>query len=296
MIPAGRLPTNPLFIGILFKLGSELAYVFLWIFTKLLGPDYPTGQVVFIRTLVAFLPLLVLMHIQGGWTRLRVNNLKGMVFRLALGCGSVFCAVYAVTRLPLATSAGLIYTIPIFTCIFGVMLLKERPRLGVWIAILAGFGGMLLILQPFGTAGVGFAGFVAVMQALLFALSLVMSKALLKSENSLAITFYANAMNCVIGAVTCLFAFQAIPMADWPVLFGLGVCAAFGLYLTTHAYTYASVSELAPYEYTGLLWSLMFGFLIWHEVPGPLMLLGAAVIVASGLYVTLGAVRAAKQG
>lgn len=205
--------------------------------------------------------------------------------RTALVATSMLCFFEAMRYLPLATLVAISFGAPLFMTALSVPLLKERVGLHRWCAVIVGFAGVIVIARPGAAETFAPASLLAIFASAVYALAMVAMRKMVRTESDGALMFWQNLGVFAVCAVLAPFLWQPL---DWATL-GLIVLMA-GLVwvsqqLTIRAFRLAPVGVVAPFHYTELLWAALFGWAVWRELPGDHVWLGAAIVVASGLYV-----------
>jgi drug/metabolite transporter (DMT)-like permease len=277
--PASILPA----IG--YKLASAALFTCMSALIKQLGDQYPVGQIVFVRSFFAMIPVLWLVHRLGGFRVLRTERLGGHLRRSGSGLVSMFCGFTALSLLPLATATALGYAAPMFITILAIPLLGETVRIYRWSAVVMGFIGVLLVVHPSPATGISFGALVALAGALATAFAMVSIRKMADTESNVTIVFYFTLSGAVVGAATLPFVGVWPDLIDIPILVTVGVLGGIAQILMTKAYQLAPASVIAPFDYASLIFALGLGFLAWGEFPTPIELLGTAVIVSSSLFI-----------
>lgn len=275
---------------------STLSFSMMTVLAKLLGSSIPFMEMVFFRSFFA-LPLMILIGLRGRVT-LRTRRFPGHVARACTGLAATTCMFFSATVLPLGEQQALTYGTPIFVTLLAIPFLGERPGPHRWGAVLVGFLGILVIALGPGLLGemrvpppgiaewVMIAGYIAaVMHGLCAASTTLLVRQLSATESSTVIVLWQSILMTVMSGLILPFVWVTPTATEWLLLIGIGVVGCIGQLLSTEAYSSAQVSSLGPYTYTALLWAALFGWLIWGDVPGITMILGAAMIVAAGLYI-----------
>jgi len=215
----------------------------------------------------------------------------------------------AFPALPLAEAVALFFTSPIFVTILAAAFLREKVSWKSWGAVIAGFVGVLIILRP-GSGLFEPAALLSLLSAAAYALSMVLARRYSADESTTVMAFYVNGVYMVAAAgVALVFHLLGITQAAHPsleflvrpwampnltdlALMGLcGVIAALGMTLLTHAYRLARANLVTVFEYTGMLWVPLWGFLFFQEIPKWTTVIGTLIIIAAGIF----AVRSAKN-
>lgn len=271
---------------------------------KWLAGDYPLSQVMLTRSVTAVPIMLVFVHLDGGLRTLFTPGTRAMIGRGLIMFVAYFAYYIALPALPLATTVALYFSAPLFITILSVVLLKEHVGPRRWIALALGFFGVALMLQPEGT-GFEWAALLVLLSGFAYALSMIAARVLGGQETGAALAFWGNAvfllLSLVISATLGSGAYEGgathpslgfllrgwvTPTAfDLSLMMATGVVAAMGLTLLTQAYRIAEASVVTPFEYTAMVWSVIYGWIIWQDWPRVLDWIGIAIIIGSGLYI-----------
>ena len=276
---------------------------------KQVSGAYPLTEVVVIRSMVAIPILLLLVQFEVGWRAVISPDFWLLAARAALMFVAYTAYYMAFPALPLADAVALYFTVPLFVTALAGPFLGERSGWPVWTAVAVGFVGVLVMLRP-GSGLFEPAALLSLVAAAMYATSMLMARRLGVAQAASVMAFYQNWVFFAGAAATALLLDQlGIVRADhpslsflvrpwvWPSLWdGLliascGVIAAAGTLLLTSAYQVARASLVTSFEYTGILWAPLWGFLFFAEVPRPTTIAGAALIVVAGLV----ALRVAKR-
>lgn len=254
----------------------------------------PVGQLVFWRSCVALLPILIYMTVRGELGRsLRTRYPHKHLIRGLLGCAVMFFSFISLAYLAVGPATALSYLAPILSVFAAIVFLRERPGLIVFLGVLLGFGGILLMLYPSlvgaevrdGTL-IGVAAGVAM--AATNALSRVQVKDLTRTDPPASIALSFAVICTLVGLTTALFGWAELDQRAVLLLAGAGLLGGVGHVLMMEAVARAPVSVLAAYEYTGIIWAFAFDALllgvaldIW-SVGGAVVVVAAAALVAQG--------------
>ena len=297
--PAGDAPLR----GIVFLVSGMSLFAVQDVIIRLLSDSYAAVEIVFVRSLVAILPALAIAYFENGRLLLRsrrpyLNILRGITSFVS------YTAYYlALAKLTLADTVTLYYSCPLFVTALAGPLLAEKVGLRRWLAVLAGFAGVAVMMQP-GSSTLEPAAALAIFAALCYALSILMTRRIGQGDAGATMALYVNAtyLVCSLGVGLAIgdgrfdteghaslqFLFRAWHIPDW-YGFGLmaicGLIAAIGFYCLSQAYRLGPVSVVAPFEYCTLPWAILWGFVFWQEIPGWSTGVGIVLIVGSGLYI-----------
>jgi drug/metabolite transporter (DMT)-like permease len=268
---------------------------------KQVSGAYPLTQVVFVRSCVSVPILLWLVQREGGWQTIFSSPLAPLLLRALIMLGAYTAYYMAFPALPLADAVALYFTVPLFVTALAGPFLGERSGWRVWAAVLLGFVGVMVMLQP-GSGLFEPAALLSLLSAALYGSAMLMARSYGSSVSAAVMAFFQNAV-FLIGAGMAALMFQALhfEQASHPSVVFLvrpwvalaprdaalmsfcGVVSAAGTVLLTNAYRVARASTVTPFEYTGMLWAPLWGFLFFSEVPRATTVAGAAVIVVAGL-------------
>jgi drug/metabolite transporter (DMT)-like permease len=241
-------------------------------------------QILFLRSLIALPIVMVIVIGLGGRRALRTRHFALHLVRGAINTVSACCFYLGLALLSLAEATAVAFAAPLFVTTLSVLVLKERVDGVRWVAVLAGFAGVLLIVRP-GLNSFQPAALLPLTSAVLYAVMMITARAISSGEGMLTTMFYI-----VLGQLLCSVVFlpwfwQPPLMTDLPFFAGVALFSTVGLTLITWAFRIAPASVVAPFDYTGLVWATLLGWLIWWELPDTYTCVGALVIVISGLYI-----------
>ncbi len=251
---------------------------------KLLAQTYHPFQVAFFRSLFALLPIGVMVAARGGMPILATRRLGGHAARSVVGIAALLMFFYSFAHMKLADVVAVGFAAPLFITALSVPLLGEKVGWRRWSAVLVGFAGVILVVDP-GSGILDPVALIALSAALFYAFAVVVIRKLSSTESNAAIVFYFSvAATLVCGA---MMPFLWIPpTAEHLVLLALiGILGGSAQYVMVEAFRWGPVSVLVPFEYTAIAWSLSFGFFAFGETASVQMLVGVAIIAASGLYI-----------
>ena len=269
-----------------YKLLSAAVLAIMFALIKELDSVYPVGQIVFVRSFFALLPVLWVVHRLGGWRVLRTERPGAHLRRSVSGLCSLFLSFIAVGMLPLATATALGYAAPLFITLFAIPLLGENMRVHRLSVVVVGFVGVLLIAHP-DARGISPGAVVALAGAVATALALISIRKMRDTESNVAIVFYFTLSGTIVGAATLLFTAVWPSVADLPVLVAIGVLGGVAQILLTKAYQTAPASVVAPFEYATLVFAIGLGVIVWGEFPAPIETAGIIVVIFSSLFLVL---------
>ncbi|MEX2649199.1 MAG: DMT family transporter [Alphaproteobacteria bacterium] len=282
----GRDATSPL-LGILCITAAMTLLTVSDAIVRGLTDRLPIMAVVFLRSFVAVLPVLVMLHVQRAWLGLRTPRLAAQLARGALIIASYTLYLKGLTSgLSFALAVALVFTSPLFVALLSPIALGERVTARRWLGTIIGFAGVLVALQP-GVGSFQVVSLYCLGSGLCYACSSLLARRLGANEPTSVTSFYTWLM-FFLGSMP----FALIGSGSWSFQDGdLGLLAVVGLiagsahFLIIAAYRHAAAAVVAPFEYVAMLWGTLFGFLFWDEVPGLANVAGIGLIIAGGLVI-----------
>ncbi len=251
---------------------------------KILSPHYPALQVASLRGLSTLPIVLVWVGLSGGYSQLLRVRFPLHVLRGALGICMLTAFTYGVRHLPLADAYAIFFVAPLLITALAVPILHEQVDARRWAAIAVGFGGVLFVLRPTGTSALTIPGLAVLVTAMGYALSAITVRVLGRTDSTQSMVFWLMTFVGVGAGMLAIPVWRPIQPGHWLVLGALAVTGSLGQWAVTEAFRKGEASFIAPFEYTALIWGAALDWYLWQTVPAPVTLLGAAVIIASGVY------------
>ncbi len=269
------------FRGILLLMGSTIFLAASDTMAKYLGRTLPPVEVAWLRfvTYAALLiPIIVMRPRVLRSVRPGLQTLRGLAM-----LSSSLLFITSLQFLPIAAASATAFVAPIFVTGLSVMLLSEKVGLRRWAATITGLIGVLIIVRP-GTAGFTMASILPLLSALAWAVTLVVTRIMSGADHTTT--------TMAFGALVGVLVLSAIVPLYWvtptwtELAFGIaiGLSSTAGHWIVVMAFRYADASVLAPFSYSQLLWVTLFGFVVFSEVPDLTTAVGAAIVIASGVY------------
>lgn len=267
-----------LLLGVAGGLGLDLC-------AKELLRTYPLEQFVFLRSCVGLAIFLLLARQFGGFSSLRTARWSWHLLRTLFASGAMFGFFFGLSHMPLVNALTLGFTAPLMVTALSRPCLGEHVGWRRWLAVMAGFAGVLVILRP--GAGVLTPAAVAVLfAAFCYACLAITARHLGRTESSFALSVYVIAGPMLIsGVLTTADDWVRPDGYGWLLFLAAGTCSVIAWIGIIGGYRRASPAILSPFEYTALIGGAIAGYLFWGEVPDRWVITGAAIIIASGLYV-----------
>lgn len=253
---------------------------------KFLGEHYHAIQIIFFAGLLSF-PLVTLMLMNDRTDgHLRPVHPWWMALRTFGTVVTGVTAFYAFSVLPLAQTYAILFATPLLITLLAIPILGEKVGIRRGLAVVVGLIGVLIVLRP-GDADLSLGHAAALAAAVCSSLSSVVVRKIGAEERSVVLLLYPMVANFIVLGLALPFVYQPMPVLHLGML---GIIAAFGFVatlLTIAAYRRAEAVIVAPMQYSQMIWAIFYGYLIFNEAPDRFTLVGAAVIIASGLYIVM---------
>ncbi|MFL5259654.1 MAG: DMT family transporter [Hyphomicrobiales bacterium] len=269
---------------------------------KWMSGSYPVHEILFIRCLFGFPILAAIVHRRASFRAMFAAGWQWSALRGMIMASSYLAFVLSIAAMPMAATVAIYFVMPLIVALLAWPLLGERVRPHRWLAIIAGFAGVTIMIDP-GRGMLEPAGLLALYSAFGYALSQSLARRILRTIPPAMMAFHANAIYWVMASVLALafmgadiaaaghksLAFLARPWivpstADLIGLGLLGSTVAVAMVLFATAYKYAESSFVAPFEYTAMFWAAAYGFMVFGDIPGPRTLWGGAIVLLAGLF------------
>ncbi|CTQ53671.1 carboxylate/amino acid/amine transporter [Roseibium album] len=285
-------------LGISLKLTSTIAFFIMATALKIAAEDVPIGQLVFARNFFGLFPVLLMVGMRGELgLAFKTSNPKGHLTRATVGLSAMVCSFTALYLLPLPDATAIGFATPLIVVVLAFFLLGEKVRIYRWSAVGVGFLGILVVLSPH--LGEGelddastFGAILGITAAGFAALAMITVRKLCETERtSTIVTWFAGASTVL--ALLTLPLGLVLPGQAWVIpdtktiglLLLIGLAGGVGQILLTQSYRYAEASTIAPFDYVNMLWAIIIGWVVFSEVPVPEVVIGAAIVMAAGVFV-----------
>lgn len=268
--------------GICLAFLSTLAFSSGMAVVRFLSVELHPFQIAFFSAFFGFLTMLFFLP-KYGLRSFHSQNLPLQLARAVFSVVGILAVYYALSTTPLATVTALNFTMPLFTTLLAVIILKERVDMAKWIAILFGFIGVIVIIRP-GEATINEGALLVIAGSLLFAFTILIMKVLTRTDTIISITLIGVLLRAPLTLVPALFVWQ------WPTLHQLIWLAAMGFvgtmssFVFTQALKELETNVISPMFFLQLIWSAVLGYFIFLEIPTVYTWLGAIMILASVTY------------
>jgi len=253
--------------------------------SKYLMETYPIGQVVGLRQLTALVVILIWAMAVGGPRILRVVSWRGQLLRGALFLAGTFLILTGLSVLPLATVTAIAFASPIFVAALSSPVLGEKVAPRVWAAIIIGFIGVLVMLRP-GASSFQWALLLPVIGAAVNGLRDLVSRRLSRTDHSLSILFWSSLIVGIGGPLLSPFGWQPVAGINILLFIVAGVLNVAAQFAMIEGLRLGNAAVVTPFKYTGLLWAMLLGALIWGDLPDRWLLVGAVIVIGAGIYMS----------
>lgn len=258
---------------------------------KFLGDRYPVQQLATLRNIFGLIPSLLVLLLSQEW-HARGRRLGMRQWRLGLARGlsvaaAQLCFYFAITQMALATATTLAFIGPVLITLLSVPILRHRVGVWRWLAVFVGFGGVLLIMAP-GSEVFTPVSLLPLGAALGYSLSTVCVRLIDDRVPTALINMYAS-VGALIGSLSLMLATggyrPVISGGDWLLLLAMGVVGGFAVLAMISAYRLARPASLSPFEYFGIPFAFVLGWIFFDEAPFETLLPGVFLIVGGGLLI-----------
>lgn len=276
-----RLPPNVQ--GALWLVSGGFIFTCNGVMIRLLSDQIESVQTAFFRAVFSVLMLLPLM--MTGRVRPWASERKtGHFWRTLMGTLSMVLGFYAVSMLPLADATALGFSQPLFSVCVAALVLREKVRWRRWSATIVGFIGVLVMVQP-GEGSLQAGALVALANALTVSLSILLVRRLSASETPLMILTQFAIWSTLLLTLPAIWVWRWPDAWGWTLAIGVSASATVGQYFWVQAFKAGEMSAVAPFEYLRLPFAVFMGWLIWGQMPEIWTYVGAAIVIASALYI-----------
>jgi len=251
---------------------------------KWLTSDLPVGEIICLRGLFVFLPVVLLALHEGGLSRLKVCSVRGQGLRAAIVVSGMFLYITGLSFLPIAEAVALTFASPLFATALAVPLLNESVGWRRWTAVGAGLVGVVIMLRP-GEDAFVLAALLPLGAAVTSAFRDIVTRRLSVSDSSSSILMVTTVAVTLVGAATAPFGWRMPTELEVGLLALAGLLLGAGQYLMIEAVRHAEIGLVAPFRYTSLIWAVIAGYVVFASVPDRWVMVGAAIVIASGIYI-----------
>jgi drug/metabolite transporter (DMT)-like permease len=272
--------------GILFMIVATILFAAASAASKWLVAIYPVGEVLFLRSLSSFIACaVVLLPITG----LSVYATRRPLDHIARGLSqsiSQLALILAFSLMPLAGAVAINFSAPLFAAVVSIVWLKERAGYVRGSALLIGFFGVLVVTNP-GANSLTLGALFALTNAVMYGTVTVAVRGMTRTESANTLVIWQASVLAFFHSFLLFFGWRSPTPLDAAMLFGTGFINAIGQWFWTKALHLAPAPAVTPFYYLMLVWALVIGFAVWGDVPSISLLIGSAIVVATGLFLFL---------
>jgi drug/metabolite transporter (DMT)-like permease len=271
--------------GILLAVCAFAMFSFLDVVIKLLTTRYPVPQLIALHCLFSLLPVLFYATRTGGiLVNIRTQRPGMHLVRAGSSVTAGLCATYAISRMPVADVYAFTFSAPLFITALSIPLLGETVGWRRWTAVAVGFGGVLVMLQP-GRQAIDVGALLALGAALFYSISMLIARKMRGTESSVSFAVFSSLAGLGVNLPVALSGWTPPSLIDLGASALGGVVGGAALIMLLTAFRRAPAAVVAPFQYTQMVWGILFGLLIFGTVPDENRLLGSAIVIASGMYI-----------
>ncbi len=270
-------------LGALLTMLAMLCFAAMDSITKFLVVDYPVGQMMWIRSGFVFLFACFVVRRQGVRAALRTSQPGLQLFRCLVAVIESAIFVLAFRYLPLADTHAVAATSPLIVIAMGVAFLGEKAGPARWLAVLAGFAGVLLIVRP-GLRELDWPVLLPLVGAVLWAGYQVLTRLAARRDSPDTSLLWSAAVALAATTLVGPIGWQWPSLQAWLLMFAISMLGAVAGYALIKALDYAEAGAVQPYSYTLLVWATVFGVAVFGDWPDTWTIVGAAIVVASGIF------------
>lgn len=286
-----RLPPNVQ--GALWLVAGGFIFTSTSAMIRLLSSQIESVQTAFFRAVISVILLLPMM-LAGRVRPWHSKRIAGHFWRTVMGTTSMVLGFYAVSLLPLADATAISFSQPLFSVLVAALIAGEKVRWRRWSATVVGFIGVLIMVRP-GEGSLQFGALVALANAATVSLSILLVKRLSDSETPLMILTQFAIFSTLLLAPPAIWVWRWPDLWGWVLAVGVALSATVGQYFWVQAFKAGEMSAVAPFEYLRLPFAVFVGWLIWSETPVIWTYVGAAIVIASALYIAHREAELARQ-
>lgn len=270
--------------GILFMVASTAVFAVTNAIGKWEVALYPVGEVAFFRTLFSVMVLYAAFLPRTGLTVFRTRRPGAHVKRALSQLCSMMSIFMAFKLMPLASVTAIGFAAPLFTTLLSIVILKDRVGIHRWSALVVGFVGVLVITRPgVGTFQLG--ALFALVNAIMISTVAIAIRQMSLTESTQTLTMWQMTLIACFTACLLPFGYTTPSWRDLALLALAGVGNGTAQYWWTKALNLAPPSAVVPFNYLSLVWATFLGFAVWGDVPTVTLVVGAVIVVGSGLYI-----------
>lgn len=253
---------------------------------KLASSELPLGEILFLRGIFASLLLLPIVLMTGAHHKIRLLWNQPMFWRTAAEIIGAVLFLIALFKIPIANINAILQVVPLMVTASAAVFLGEQVGWKRWLAIGIGFAGVLIVIRP-GLDGFNAFSLLALASMLFITLRDMTTRVMPRNVPALLVALATGIAVCLTGPVIGVVSGEVWSLPSWRVLaltIGAGIFLIGGYLTAVDFMRHGDIAVVAPFRYSVILWAIVVGFVVWGEVPDGLMLVGTAIIIATGIY------------
>ena len=278
------IPKHAALFGIYLKLGALVLFCTMDAMVKALGSTYDAFQLMLFRSAIAMAPVAIIISRSGGLNSVRPNRPWLQTLRIIVAFGSTLGFFYVFPRMPLVDAYAISFAAPLFMVALSVPMLGEPVGWRRWTAVIVGFLGVLIMLDPWGME-IHAMSLVVLGATFCYALSTVMLRLLSRHDSDVVALFWLSLATSAASLIGAVPAWVWPTPIDWVWLIVMGLLGGIAQILNTRAWRLAPTAVLAPFDYTSIVLAVLFGYLWFKEEPSWTVWFGLPLVIGSGLYI-----------
>jgi drug/metabolite transporter (DMT)-like permease len=263
------------------------------VFAKMLSETHHVIEIAFYRNLIATLPFLFMIFVMNKREIVKINQrVFGVIARAVIGTISLVVTFAAFAAMPMADTTVFLFTASLIIPILGILFLSEKVGIYRWSAVMIGFIGVIIMLNP--TGHVNIVGVtLALSAAFLHAILQTILRYLGKTEKPETITFYFVSIGTIVAAIPLPWVANLPTFQEIPLFLGVGLSGLLAQYLLSIAFGNAPAAVVTVFNYSGIIWATIFGWMFWADWPTQAIWIGGTIVIASNIFMVW---RESKKG
>jgi len=270
--------------GVLFMMLGSLLFAIADALGKLVTQNYPLTQVVWLRCFFGMVLISSFIVFQGRLSDFKTTRKNAHLARSIVGIAMTGSMMTGLKFIPLAEVTAVVFATPLIVAVYSTVIQKESMGRGMFIAILLGFLGVLVVVRPT-PYHFHFAHLVMLLFAVSSAYLSITARALIKTESPLTLNLYIYPATIILGGYFAWRDWVTPDLLSLAALFGVALFASIALLSITKAVHCASPARVAPFDYSRMIWTVSIGLVFWGELPDAITWIGISVIIFCGIYI-----------
>lgn len=272
-------------LGMVASAGAIFMFSLMNVFAKYLSAEHSVFEIAFYRNVLACVPFLGAIFLFGQRDILVIRSQPHWIgLRAALGATSLVVTFAAYSMMPMAETAVLLFTSSLFVPVLGVLFLREAVGIWRWSAVIVGFIGVGVMVNPDGEINV-LGALLAISAALMQAVLSIVLRHLGSHERPETVAFYFFVIGALLTAIPLPFVATRPALVEIPLFIGVGLSGAAAQWLYSIALKNTPAAVVAVFNYSSIVWAVLFGWLIWNDWPLPIVFAGSAVVISANLVI-----------